>query len=419
MMRFIIISSFTLCMIALASCSKKSVFMVIDNRMMLDSLGLSSDHLTDEDVCNQPENYYPDSSDLTMNKTRTIRLIFHIMNSTDRKNNFSPEEAPDYFWTMLNNAHERLEQNRKMNLPEGNETPVLSPNYRYKKVTLPEDDDGNGFLYHYDDELYYFLNRGRNRNNYRRDVIDKYKVGNDSILNVFVMPHHPDSTASETYKAFGSGIALGNSMKVAGIYESGEESWKFSTLINHEIGHVLGLKHSWIRRDGCDDTPSHKNCYQSNGDPPCDGIASNNMMDYNNSQMAITPCQLGIIHRNFSKDGSLQRKLLEKNWCKKDTSSMIIIEEETHWQGHRDIHHDIHIKNGGKLFLYCRLSLPEDGKITVDPGGELHLLGTRIHSDCGGSWQGIHISKGKQEAGKVFYTGEVIIEDVWQAKVPD
>jgi hypothetical protein len=412
MMKYSIPISFLILIILMASCSRKATFMVIDSKTMLDSLGMDSDLVSDADVCNQPANYYPDTSDLTMNKTRTIRLIFHIMNSTDRKNNFSPEQAPNYFWTMLNNAHERLEQNRKMNLPEGNDTPVLKPAYRYKKVTVPEDDDGDGFLYHYDDELYYFLNKGRNRNNYRRDVINKYKVGGDSILNVFVMPHHPDSTASETYNAYGSGIALGNSIKVAGIYENGEESWKYATLINHEIGHVMGLKHSWIRRDGCDDTPRHNNCYQSNGEPPCDGLASNNMMDYNNSQMAITPCQLGIIHRNISKEGSLQRKLIEKNWCLQDTSAIIMIEDEQHWQGHRDSHHNIHIKKGGKLFLYCRLSMPGNSSITIDPGGELHLMGTKLHSDCGGTWNGIQVVNEGQESGKVFYTGEVVIEDV-------
>ncbi len=386
---------------------------------MLDSIGISSSIPADADLCNQPAHYYPDTADFAMNKTRTIRLIFHIMNSTDRRNNFSPDKAPEYFRGMLHNAQERLGQNRKMHLPEGNETQVLPPQYKYQTVTVPEDDDGDGFLYHYDDELYYFLNRGRNRNNYKRDVINKYKVGNDSILNIFVMPHHPDSTASETYKAFGSGIALGNSIKVAGIYENGEESWRFATLINHEIGHVLGLKHSWIRRDGCDDTPPNKNCYQSNGDPPCDGLASNNMMDYNNSQMAITPCQLGTIHRNFSREGSLQRKVLMKNWCKKDTSALITIKDETHWQGHRDLHHDIHVERGGKLYLYCRVSMPGSSSIVVHPGGELHLIGARLHNDCGGTWQGIKIMEADSGSGRVYYSGEVYLEDVEGTKAPD
>ena len=410
-MRSVLSLSIMILIVGHYSCSKKTIPVFISDSMTLDSLGIIDSNTPDSEVCNLPENYHPDPLDPVMNKSRTIRLIFHIMNSQDSLYNFSPDEAPDYFYTMLNNAQERLGQNRKMNLPEGNDTPALPPHYSYKRVTVPSDENGDGYLYHYDDELYYFLNRGKYRNNYKRDVIRKYKVGNDSILNIFVMPHHPDSTASRTYKSYGSGIALGNSIKVAGIYENGEESWKYATLINHEIGHVLGLKHSWIRRDGCEDTPSHKNCYQSYGDPPCDGIASNNMMDYNNSQMAITPCQLGIIHRNFSREGSLQRKLLEKNWCVKDSSLTILIDSEQHWKGHRDVHHDININPGGKLFLYCRLSMPGGSKITVQPGGELHLMGTRLHSDCGHGWYGIEIIEGGNIKGKVYYSGDVIIED--------
>lgn len=402
-------------LLGVSSCSKKHQAFMVINRSTLDSLGLALDVSSEEisvNPCNRSENYSPDSSDLTLDKVRTLRLIFHIMNSSDSSQNFSAEKAPNYFWTMLNNAQERINENRKMNLPEGNKTPVFSPGYQYKKVTVPEDEDGDGFLYHYDDEMYYFLNRGRYRNNYKRDIIQKYKVGDDSILNIFVMPHHPDSVASVTYKAHSSGIALGNNIKVAGIYENGGESWRYATLINHEIGHVLGLKHSWIRRDGCDDTPSHNNCYDSFGKSPCDGLASNNMMDYNNSQMAITPCQLGIIHRNFSDLESRQRKLLVEDWCRLDTLESIIITDSINWKGDKDSHHNILIEKGGKLSVYCRLSMPENSSITVMPGGELYLYNTHLHNDCGYKWNGIQLNSEGNERGKVFFHGDIVIEDI-------
>ena len=56
----------------------------------------------------------------------------------------------------------------------------------------------------------------------------------------------------------------------------------------HELGHSLGLLHTWNQDDGCDDTPRNAGCW---GD-----TCSNNMMDYNASQSALTACQLGIIH---------------------------------------------------------------------------------------------------------------------------
>lgn len=398
-----------------ASCTKKTQALVIADRLMLDSLGLNMDvtgMIDSNDPCLDASNYIPDENDLTLNKVKTIRLIFHIMNSSDSSHNFTEERAPGYFWTMLNNAQERLLENRKMNLPEGNNTPVLSPLYKYKKVSIPEDKNGDGFLYHYDDELYYFLNRGKYRNNYSRDVIEKYKVGDDTLLNIFVMPHHPDSVASTYYKAHGSGIALGNSIKVAGIYENGGESWRYSTLINHEIGHVMGLKHSWIRRDGCDDTPPNANCYSATGEPPCEGPTSNNMMDYNNSQMAITPCQLGIMHKNMSTDQSLQRKLVIKDWCKLDTSETIVIDSAVEWKGEKDVYHNIIIEKGGQLSVYCRLSMPQGSSIIVQPGGKLFLHGTRLHNDCEKPWKGIQLISSGKEQGEVYYSGNVSIEDI-------
>ena len=135
------------------------------------------------------------------------------------------------------------------------------------------------------------------------------------------------------------------------------------------------------------------------------------MMDYNNSQRALSPCQIGTIHRNFNREYSSQRKLLIKNWCRLDTSLIIKITDTVEWKGSKDLPHSISVDNGGVLSINCRISMPENAEIRVKAGGKLILDGAKIHNDCGLSWKGIVIEKHGTKEGMVQYRGEVSIEN--------
>ena len=365
--------------------------------------------------CSDPLNYIPDMEFPDLHKPLDLRVNIHFMYNGEGKGNFGKAEGKKFMIELLNNANERISENKKMKLPKGNDTPALPINYQYVITPSTDDPSDDGFYYHNDDELYYFINKGKNRNNYDRKVINKYKIGSDSIINIFVLPHHPDSVKSKTYKGHGSGIALGSDLKVSGLYSNERKSWKYATLVNHEIGHILGLRHSWINNDGCDDTPKHPNCWDDN-DSRCDGLASNNMMDYNNSQGAITPCQIGIMYKNISKSSSMQRKLFVPNWCELDPSIALVIDTKKTWGGAKDISNDIIVAKGGELTISCRLSMAQGGSITVEPGGKLILNNALLHNDCGHNWKGIKIGKSGSNKGLVEYIGKVLIEDVEQSK---
>ncbi|MCS6928630.1 MAG: M43 family zinc metalloprotease [Saprospiraceae bacterium] len=105
------------------------------------------------------------------------------------------------------------------------------------------------------------------------------------------------------------------------------------SLLNHEIGHTLSLRHTWNEDDGCLDTPlgnlydEYKNgvctlnqrancwgydpsiptCPGSNKGKPCDEWykISNNMMDYNQyAPHAVTECQIARMNADLTNAGN-------------------------------------------------------------------------------------------------------------------
>lgn len=367
-----------------------------------------SKELTPENSCSDPELYSPCLiGDYT--STKFIRVNFHFMNSEDESSNYNPDKGNEVVRQLLKNANLRLRSNEKMNLPIGNDTPVCSPDYQY---IIQSDHGDDGVFYHYDDELCFFANKGKHRNNYDEAVIAKYSVGLDSVINIFIMPHIPVKMREKTYTVTSTGVALGTALKIAGLYETNKKPWEVATLLNHEIGHILGLRHSWRMNDKCADTPMHSNCWSSSGKGKCK-VASNNVMDYNNSQMAWSPCQLGIIHKSFNKLESSQRKLLIPNWCEK-SATPIIIDQDLSWNQALDVNQDIIISSGASLIISCRLHMAGNTSITIEPHGQLILNGAYIHNDCGELWNGIKIVSVRNDKGVLKATTESTIENIRQ-----
>ncbi|MCB0689480.1 MAG: hypothetical protein KDC53_23235, partial [Saprospiraceae bacterium] len=362
--------------------------------------------------CLDESAYLPDTNHLDNTPIKYIRVNFHFMNAEDSTKNYNGARAKRFARQLIEAATGGLEKNTKMLLPQNNQTPVLPVRYRYQIATSRGYEQDSGIYCHYDDRLYWFVSRGKNRNNYDRDVLQTYGIGMDSIINLFIMPHHPDSVLSESYSVTSAGIALGAGVKLSGIFETRKEAWAFRGLINHEIGHVLGLRHTWNTNDGCDDTPKNPNCWNVDLPPPCDTAASNNLMDYNASQSAWSPCQIGKIQMAMAKENSLVRKMLIPNWCHLDPNKTIIITDTIQWRGAKDLEGNLVIGPGGVLEVFCRLSMPPGSEIQVQEGGKLVLHSARLHNACGMDWKGITVSQRKTNPGTVVYAGDTRIENV-------
>lgn len=347
------------------------------------------------------KNYLPDPAHPEYMPMRYLKVNFHIMDSHDSSHNFRATAARTYFREMIRIANLQLDSTvRNWRSPEG--TPALPKRYQYVIAPQPVPGD-DGFYFHYDDNHYKLVYIGRDQNNYDQNDIARYQVGMDSILNIFIQVHPDDSLRSRTYKSTDQGIALGNALKMANIYESKGTPERFVGLLNHEIGHVLSLPHAWSE-DGCPDTDDHPNCWVWKEKGPCLEHASNNVMDYNAYKIALTPCQIGRIHATLSTERNPVRNCLVPNFCNRNPKMDVVIRDSVHWAGARDLEGNLTIAEGGSLRLSNRLSMPENSRITVQPGGRLWLDGARLHNACNKQWDGVFTesARGSKAAGRVY-----------------
>lgn len=373
---------------------------------------------SEPDGCKDPLSYIPDPDYPNHMPVRQVKVNFHFMYDKNGNNNIKKEFAPKYVKSLMYNINNKIRKNAKMHLPLNNNNPALFPGYQYVLTRDPGKPYDTGIYYHNDDDLYWFVNKGKTRNDYNKDVFEKFGIMKDEVLNVFIMPHHPDSLASDSYRNQLCGIAFPsqNWTKIAGSYATLKDTiikngkpfvrgaWFCHGVYNHEMGHVLGLRHTWAGNDGCEDTPNHTNCYSAGqGRGNCKENWSNNVMDYNTHQNSWSPCQIGIIQRNFANKMSSQRKVLIRDWCELDYENPVMIEKDIVWNGSRDLQSHIIIQPGQSLTVRCRVSLPRGAQIVVKQGAKLILDGATIENDCGNKWDGIKVwGRGKRKGTVVM-----------------
>ena len=367
--------------------------------------------------CQDKLNYAPDLRHPEHSPIKYVRVNFHVMCDANGGGNFDEPTGRLFINQVLTAANDKLTRNKKMNLPPGNDTPVLPMQYRYVLTPDPSIPGDDGIYFHYDDSNYYMLAGGPNQNNFSHDVYKKYGVQKDSVLNVFVMGAHVDSLKRSGYRPGSKGVGFGSWAKVSGwhfnvqdtIVSKGKRKprkgkWNAQKLLHHEIGHCLGLRHTWRSNDGCDDTPRHSNCWNKTKHAPCDTFWSNNFMDYNAHGSAWSPCQIATIHYNFQNKRAT-RKLLEPRWCKLDTSKTIHIKDTVNWLAAKDLEGHLVLEEGAALHLYCKLSMPAGAKISIYPDAQLLLHDAELYNDCGELWEGIELLKRGQSKGEILLTG--------------
>jgi len=382
--------------------------------------------ITSDNPCGNMDNYVTDPDYLDHTPMREVRVNIHFMNNDEGTLTFSNhDEATDYAKGLIYVSNKKLKENKKMFLPADNNTPVLPTRYKYILAGDPDKKGDNGVYIHFDSELCYYDNSRKNKgptNLFSDAMYKKYGVRKDEVVNVFMFEHHPDSVASETFNAVAEGVGMSKWAKVVNAYNNmnktivigGKEmkkgGWWMAGLFNHELGHSLGLAHTWNSNDGCDDTPKNPNCWSYTKSGPCKTEVSNNVMDYNNWKNAWTPCQISKVHYRMSIPNSNQRINLEPIWCDYDPTKTITIRDNIEWLGHKDLQGDIIIEESAILTLHCSLHLPKNAKIAVQSGGTLILNGAHITNHCSDLWEGIEVLGKGSKRGRVIIYNEPVIE---------
>lgn len=174
----------------------------------------------------------------------------------------------------------------------------------------------------------------------------------------------------------------------------------FAGHLAHELGHILDLRHTYSSSvcnqnsmDYLDDVFG----VGSNVDCPfvasweCDfgnpnANCSNNLMGGTKDNCYLSPKQIAFMHRALSLKTC--RKYVR---CDLPSEVPLEVSSDELWDFDIQLYQDIVVKSGSTLSITCKVSLPDQAKIVVEPGGKLIVDGGLLTTFCDDLWQGIEV----------------------------
>lgn len=229
--------------------------------------------------------------------------------------------------------------------------------------------------------------------------------GSEKFLDIFV------TAGSDPHYQVGTGCGpSGSYLNVSNLLNNGD--YATAQLIAHEIGHCLGLSHADSPNSNCqfEDLPATDHfCFCS-----CDATTtSNNIMGYNTCRNYFSPHQIGTMRQSISSDygGLLQRSVN----CTENEHITLNITNDLTWVNSIATRGDLVVKNNSTLTVKCRVNLPPNAKIVVEPGSKLILDGGVLTNQCGYFWAGIDVQGNKNQPQTSIYQG--VIEMKNNAKI--
>ncbi|MEI6577615.1 MAG: T9SS type A sorting domain-containing protein [Bacteroidota bacterium] len=323
---------------------------------------------------------------------KTIRIDFHVIQDQNANNNIPSTQEALFIdiVSKMNNIFSNLEHPAILNPQPPTYYSTQIPDCRVRFV-VSGGTNNNGVYFHQSAD--YWDGHNLNLSGF---LADSYNYCLSTL-----QPFQKDSVMH--YIIYGStGLLLGGlsgcsggDVQIKGMYDTYLAHINDLNLVAdicaryflHEFGHHCMLKEPYFDLQ--------------NGNP-CeikDAGSSNNIMDdWPSTKSALTPCQIGLMHWVLSKkyyseccpidvDGFIVKG------CQYEPQSSITLNDGLNhtWFSEQRMTGDLIITSNSTLTLKCKLKMPPNSKIIIDPHAKLIVDGGTITSSCTDAWEGIEV----------------------------